>query len=85
MISTSHRPSIMNRGRDASSRISAIIVKFVRQDVRDKFSRPRNSSLASHLEFLVFHKLMNKRSLLEKVLHRGTRNYLRIALRPNMI
>ena len=84
-ISTSHSPPIMNSGRDARSRISSLIVKFVRRDVRAKFSRPRNSSLALHLEFLVFHELMNRRSLLQKVLHRGIRNYLRIALRPNMI
>ena len=40
-ISTSHRPPIMNRGRDARSTIPSIIVKFVRRDVTDKFLRAK--------------------------------------------
>ena len=40
-ISTSHRPPIIIRGRDARSRISSIIVKFVRLDVRDKILKAK--------------------------------------------
>ena len=38
---TSHRVPILNRGGDARSITPSIIVKFVRWDVRDKFSKAK--------------------------------------------
>ena len=38
---SSHRLPVMNRGRDARSKIPSIIVKFVRRDVRDKFFKAK--------------------------------------------